>query len=122
MQPADMYPLSAGSQSLTFIGQGLTWHVVMSTQECLPPTSQSHPFAYAHSRVALPVTSINLSTVTQAPAMETPLGIVLQRMPQQLLAQTPAEDWTGVTSTAERRKRQNRLNKRSQCQFLSYII
>ncbi|RTE68704.1 hypothetical protein BHE90_016917 [Fusarium euwallaceae] len=48
--------------------------------------------------------------------METPLGIVLQRMPQQVLAQTPAEDWTGVTSTAERRKRQNRLNKRSQYQ------
>ncbi|KAH6886831.1 hypothetical protein B0T10DRAFT_515671 [Thelonectria olida] len=48
--------------------------------------------------------------------METSSDIVLQRMPQQLLVQTPAEDWTGVTSTAERRRRQNRLNKRSQYQ------
>ncbi|RGP79901.1 hypothetical protein FLONG3_1972 [Fusarium longipes] len=35
-------------------------------------------------------------------------------MAQQLLVQKAGEDWTGVTSTAERRKLQNRLNKRSQ--------
>lgn len=44
------------------------------------------------------------------------IGIPVERMPQQLLAQTSADDWTGLASAAERRKRQNRLNKRSQYQ------
>ncbi|KAJ2898737.1 hypothetical protein MKZ38_003690 [Zalerion maritima] len=39
--------------------------------------------------------------------------VTLEKMPSQLLAQRPAEDWTGVTSTAERRKLQNRLNQRA---------
>ncbi|KAJ3538963.1 hypothetical protein NM208_g5081 [Fusarium decemcellulare] len=42
--------------------------------------------------------------------------IAVQRMAQQLLVQIPADDWTGVTSVAERRKLQNRLNKRRQYQ------
>jgi hypothetical protein len=51
------------------------------------------------------------------PFIMEPTGYVpIQRMPQQLMAQTSADDWTGLTSSAERRKRQNRLNKRSQCQ------
>ncbi|KAF4973357.1 hypothetical protein FSARC_335 [Fusarium sarcochroum] len=48
--------------------------------------------------------------------MSDPQKIVVQPMAQQRLVQTAAEDWTGVTSTAERRKLQNRLNKRSQYQ------
>ncbi|KAK5311759.1 hypothetical protein LTR93_011601 [Exophiala xenobiotica] len=48
--------------------------------------------------------------------MTAPQEILLQPMTQQLLVQTPAEDWTGITSSAERRKLQNRLNKRSQYQ------
>ncbi|KIL93793.1 hypothetical protein FAVG1_02354 [Fusarium avenaceum] len=46
--------------------------------------------------------------------MTDPQRIAIQPMNQQLLAQNAKEDWTGVTSTAERRKLQNRLNKRSQ--------
>ncbi|KAL4727888.1 hypothetical protein ACLX1H_004584 [Fusarium chlamydosporum] len=46
--------------------------------------------------------------------MATPYQIVVEPMAQQLLVQKAGEDWTGVTSTAERRKLQNRLNKRSQ--------
>jgi hypothetical protein len=48
-------------------------------------------------------------------AMADPQQIVIQPMTQQLLVQKAGEDWTGVTSSAERRKLQNRLNKRSQC-------
>ncbi|GKU08621.1 unnamed protein product [Fusarium langsethiae] len=40
--------------------------------------------------------------------------IVIEPMAQQLLVQKAGEDWTGVTSTTERRKLQSRLNKRSQ--------
>ncbi|KAM0355089.1 hypothetical protein ACHAPU_000946 [Fusarium lateritium] len=46
--------------------------------------------------------------------MSNPQKIAIQPMTQQLLVQNAREDWTGVTSTAERRKLQNRLNKRSQ--------
>ncbi|KAM0444930.1 hypothetical protein ACHAQK_002465 [Fusarium lateritium] len=46
--------------------------------------------------------------------MSDPEMIAIQPMSQQLLVQNAKEDWTGVTSTAERRKLQNRLNKRSQ--------
>src|SRR5690349_13680857 len=48
--------------------------------------------------------------------MTDPQRIPIQPMAQQLLVQNAKEDWTGVTSTAERRKLQNRLNKRSQCE------
>lgn len=48
--------------------------------------------------------------------MASPQQIVIEPMTQQLLVQNAGEDWTGVTSTAERRKLQNRLNKRSQCE------
>lgn len=40
-------------------------------------------------------------------------GLVLQQMPHQAQMQTLEEDWAGVTSTAERRKLQNRLNQRA---------
>ncbi|KAM0245273.1 hypothetical protein ACHAP5_005502 [Fusarium lateritium] len=46
--------------------------------------------------------------------MSDPEMIAIQPMTQQLLVQNAKEDWTGVTSTTERRKLQNRLNKRSQ--------
>ncbi|XEV07065.1 hypothetical protein FSHL1_012352 [Fusarium sambucinum] len=46
--------------------------------------------------------------------MAAPQQIVVEPMAQQLLVQKAGDDWTGVTSTAERRKLQNRLNKRSQ--------
>ncbi|CZR37779.1 uncharacterized protein FPRO_07030 [Fusarium proliferatum ET1] len=46
--------------------------------------------------------------------MSDPQKIAIEPMAQQLLVQKPGEDWTGVTSTAQRRKLQNRLNKRSQ--------
>lgn len=55
--------------------------------------------------------------------MASPHRIVIEPMTQQLLVQNASEDWTGVTSTAERRKLQNRLNKRSQCEWphLAYV-
>jgi hypothetical protein len=34
------------------------------------------------------------------------------QMPQQTEVRGPDDDWTGLTDTAERRKRQNRLNQR----------
>ncbi|KAF5684649.1 hypothetical protein FDENT_6654 [Fusarium denticulatum] len=46
--------------------------------------------------------------------MSDPQKIAIEPMAQQLLVQKPGEDWTGITSTAQRRKLQNRLNKRSQ--------
>ncbi|KAF5717818.1 hypothetical protein FMUND_5549 [Fusarium mundagurra] len=46
--------------------------------------------------------------------MSDPQKIAIEPMAQQLLVQKPGDDWTGVTSTAQRRKLQNRLNKRSQ--------
>lgn len=49
--------------------------------------------------------------------MAAPYHIVVEPMAPQLLVQKAGEDWTGVTSTAERRKLQNRLNKRSQCKL-----
>ncbi|EEU45340.1 uncharacterized protein NECHADRAFT_40803 [Fusarium vanettenii 77-13-4] len=39
--------------------------------------------------------------------------LVLESMPQQLRARHVGDDWTGVTSPAERRKRQNRIHKRA---------
>jgi hypothetical protein len=40
-------------------------------------------------------------------------ALVLDLMPQQREVRAPDEDWTGVTSAAERRKLQNRLNNRA---------
>jgi hypothetical protein len=39
--------------------------------------------------------------------------LILQKMPHQSQVQASGEDWAGVTSTAERRKLQNRLNQRA---------
>lgn len=41
-----------------------------------------------------------------------PLAVVAA-MPQQLQVKSSRDDWTGVTSTARRRKLQNRLNQRA---------
>ena len=52
-------------------------------------------------------------------AMQHPVGegpvppIVLSDMTQRREMRTPAEDWTGTTNSAERRKLQNRLNQRA---------
>ncbi|KAH7258954.1 uncharacterized protein BKA55DRAFT_609717 [Fusarium redolens] len=46
--------------------------------------------------------------------MADPQKIAIEPMAQQMLVQKAGEDWTGITSTAQRRKLQNRLNKRSQ--------
>ncbi|PQE29019.1 Aryl-alcohol dehydrogenase protein [Rutstroemia sp. NJR-2017a BBW] len=42
-----------------------------------------------------------------------PMPVEIQPMPQSLEAKTLAEDWTGTTSAAMRRKLQNRLNQRA---------
>lgn len=48
------------------------------------------------------------------PNMNKPAStLVLESMPQQLRARHVGDDWTGVTSPAERRKRQNRIHKRA---------
>ncbi|KAH9210121.1 hypothetical protein DL95DRAFT_393721, partial [Leptodontidium sp. 2 PMI_412] len=39
--------------------------------------------------------------------------VILESMPQQLGTTSLGDDWTGVTSTSERRKRQNRLHQRA---------
>lgn len=39
--------------------------------------------------------------------------IPLVRMPQQIVARGPEDDWTGITNPLERRKLQNRLNQRA---------
>jgi hypothetical protein len=41
------------------------------------------------------------------------MDLSLGYLPQQLLAKNEAEDWSGVTSTEERRRLQNRLNQRA---------
>lgn len=43
------------------------------------------------------------------------------RMPQQTQVRGPDDDWTGLTDTAERRKRQNRLNQRLYSTLLQTI-
>lgn len=48
-----------------------------------------------------------MASVTPATAQ-----IQLARMSQRAEVLRPADDWTGVTSTAERRKLQNRLSQR----------
>jgi hypothetical protein len=45
-------------------------------------------------------------------AMDNPV-VSIERMPQCWHALNEGDDWTGVTSTVERRKRQNRLNSRA---------
>lgn len=42
--------------------------------------------------------------------------IPVRPMPQVAEALVDAEDWTGITSTKERRRLQNRLNQRSRSQ------
>jgi hypothetical protein len=42
-----------------------------------------------------------------------PVQVEIQPMPQSLEAKTLAEDWTGTSSAAMRRKLQNRLNQRA---------
>ena len=37
----------------------------------------------------------------------------LMKMPQLAEMQHPEDDWTGITKSADRRKRQNRLNQRA---------
>lgn len=48
-----------------------------------------------------------------SPAETACSAIALTPMVQQLEVRKEGDDWTGVTSTVERRKLQNRLNKRA---------
>jgi hypothetical protein len=43
--------------------------------------------------------------------------IMLELMQQQVEVRAPEDDWTGRTSTAERKKLQNRLNQRIYREF-----
>ncbi|KAI1377271.1 hypothetical protein F4677DRAFT_415763 [Hypoxylon crocopeplum] len=40
-------------------------------------------------------------------------ALAFERMPQLVYMRNPSDDWTGVTNTAERKRRQNRLNQRA---------
>ncbi|KAK1656700.1 hypothetical protein BDP55DRAFT_688218 [Colletotrichum godetiae] len=47
-------------------------------------------------------------------ALDLPVGaVIVESMPQQLGVHHSIDDWTGVTCTLERRRRQNRLNQRT---------
>ncbi|EFQ33829.1 hypothetical protein CGRA01v4_10717 [Colletotrichum graminicola] len=48
-----------------------------------------------------------------SPEGAVPTGISIEINPRLAELKDPSEDWTGVTSTAERRKLQNRLNQRA---------
>ncbi|BAE62475.1 unnamed protein product [Aspergillus oryzae RIB40] len=56
-------------------------------------------------------------TMTETPRtsqlVDPSLLLSLQRMPQQFMAYSPDEDWSGVTNPAARRRLQNRLNQRA---------
>lgn len=46
--------------------------------------------------------------------------LIIQDMPQRAHIFTPTDDWTGVTSTQQRRKLQNRLNQRAWRLYTTY--
>jgi hypothetical protein len=56
---------------------------------------------------------LDLSDPTISDELTCPPLIVLQRMPQQNELKGPEDDWTGLSSPAERRKAQNRLHQRA---------
>lgn len=45
--------------------------------------------------------------------------IGLEPMPQQAETLFPDDDWTGLSSPVERRKRQNRMNQRSYSEYFT---
>ena len=50
------------------------------------------------------------------------VSIRLGQMPQQAETLFPDDDWTGLSSAVERRKRQNRLNQRAYSEYSTYTI
>lgn len=47
--------------------------------------------------------------------------MLMETMPQSLELRDAEDDWTGVTSTAKRRKLQNRLNQRARSKWIQSI-